>query len=600
MKATLPRPPGPRTRAKSRPATKKPIAPTMLETKKMTDPSATETGALDASSESLCAPKAGVADSGGSDGVDNVRVTWKDVGRPHRVPGGSKRLLFGNTQIVAAKRTGLTRTDTAWDAEPVDASRHLAALKRAWLLIVAMVLSMTAAVFAISSFLPETYEAKARIVMDDRLGAFDSGDVETVKRRLATVQALLTTRQVLTRAAKRLGNTSPDALDDKVSASVDQAANIVDVTATDDTPGGAAAIANTVSRSFLAMDAAAAQQRLALARAQLLRALGRARGTAERTAIQNRLSELSVSGADAGSELVLARPPAHASSPRPVRNAVFAFFGSIFLAVLAALALGQIAPRITGGRELSMLTGAPIVAAVPAGRHRRSQRSLADAAYRELQRSFALQLPTDVKVVLVAGDLPGQAKSAVAAALARTLAGDGSRTLVVSADLRRPRVHEILGVDRTPGLADVVDRLRHGGDGPEGATLEEAIVPAASGAENLDVLPAGTPAENPSQLLASEAMVELFAELEHSDYRYVVVEGPPLLGAVDGPLVARYAHAVLVVCQLDRLTPANAVELGELLGNLDTQVVGLVALGVQGGSHSLTVTPWPRESHVEA
>jgi Mrp family chromosome partitioning ATPase len=470
-------------------------------------------------------------------------------------------------------------------------------------LIVAMVLSMTAAVFAVSSFLPETYEARARIVMDDRLGAFDSGDVETVKRRLATVQALLTTRQVLTRATKRLGNTSPDALDDKVSASVDQAANIVDVTATDDTPGGAAAIANTVARSFLAMDAAAAQQRLALARAQLLRALGRARGTAERTAIQNRLSELSVSGADAGSELVLAepaRPPTHASSPRPVRNAVFAFFGSIFLAVLAALALGQIAPRITGGRELSMLTGAPIVAAVRAGRHRRSQRSLAEAAYRELQRSFALQLPTDVKVVLVAGDLPGQAKSAVAAALARTLAGDGSRTLVVSADLRRPRVHEILGVDRTPGLADVVDKLRHGGDGPEGATLEEAIVPAASAAENLDVLPAGTAAENPSQLLASEAMGDLFAELEHSDYRYVVVEGPPLLGAVDGPLVARYAHAVLVVCQLDRLTPANAVELGELLDKLDTQVVGLVALGIQGGSHSLTVTPWPRESQIGA
>ena len=97
-------------------------------------------------------------------------------------------------------------------------------------------------------------------------------------------------------------------------------------------------------------------------------------------------------------------------------------------------------------------------------------------------------------------------------------------------------------------------------------------------------------------------MSELFAELEQSDYAHVVVEGPPLLGAVEGTLVARHADTVLVVCQLDRLTPADAAELGEVLRRLDTQFVGLVALGVRGRSHSLTVTPWPRDagSRVEA
>ena len=501
---------------------------------------------------------------------------------------------------MAAKRTGWTRTDTGWDAEPVEVSRHVAALKRGRLLIAVIVITMTAAVFVVSSLVPETYEATAWIVVDDRPGAFEPGDVETVKRRLATVRALLTTRRILERASARLGNESPETLEEKVSASVDQDANIVDVRATDATAEGASAIANAVARSFLAIDASAERQRLGRARAQLLRSLDQAVGSAERRVIRERLSELSISGAAIGSELVLAEPalpPTEAFSPRPIRNAVFALFASVFLAVLAALALGQVAPRVSGGRELSLLTGAPIVAAVTAGRRRRSDRSLAEAVYQELRSSLALQLPREVKIVLVAGDLPGPATSAVAAALARTLSGDGSRTLVVSADLRRPLVHEIFGVDRSPGIADVLGTLRRGEDRSAESLLEETIVHTTAAAEqHLDVLPAGTAVINPAQLLASEATAELFAELERSDYRHVVVEGPALLGAVGGLLVARYAHAVLAVCQLDRLTPANAVALGELLEGLETPFVGLVAFGVQGGSHWLNVTPWPRES----
>ena len=60
----------------------------------------------------------------------------------------------------------------------------------------------------------------------------------------------------------------------------------------------------------------------------------------------------------------------------------------------------------------------------------------------------------------------------------------------------------------------------------------------------------------------------MFEELGSSEYRYVVVEGPPLLGPVDGQLVARWADAVLVVCRLDRLSPDDATELGEVVAQL--------------------------------
>ena len=78
-----------------------------------------------------------------------------------------------------------------------------------------------------------------------------------------------------------------------------------------------------------------------------------------------------MSAASAGQELQLAqpaRPPATASSPRPVQNTIFAFFAAMFIAILAALARDQLAPRVGGTRELSRLTGLPSLGAVPAPR----------------------------------------------------------------------------------------------------------------------------------------------------------------------------------------------------------------------------------------
>ena len=194
---------------------------------------------------------------------------------------------------MGARRTaGGWIPDSGWDVEPVEVSRHVSALKRTWPVIVAIVISMTVAVFVVSTLVPDVYEAKARIVMDDRPGAFEPGDAETVQRRLSTVREMLLTRQVLTRAAAGLRNESPESLEDKVSSSVDQDANFVDVGAADATAKGAAAIANAVARSFLAIDAAAERGRLARARTQLERSLDEARGSAERRAIQERLSEL--------------------------------------------------------------------------------------------------------------------------------------------------------------------------------------------------------------------------------------------------------------------------------------------------------------------
>ena len=498
---------------------------------------------------------------------------------------------------MAGKRINPTPLENQWDTEPLDVPRYLASLRRGRGLIVAIVVSMTVVVFLISASLPKTYETSARIVMDDRPGGTEPADAETVQRRLATVRALITTRQVRARAAARLEGESPETLKDKVGASVDQDANIVDIHATDNDAEGAAAIANTVAREFVAMQRAAEQQRLARARSELERALARVRSprSAEAQAIRERLSELSVSEASAGGDLALAepaQPPPTASSPRVVRNTIFAFFASVFLAVLAALGLGQLAPRVSGARDLSALTGTPILAVVPRAGRRHDAR-LDDHAYQELQTALAL-LPSESKVVVVAGALPMVETSEVATGLARTLAQSRRRTLLLSADLWRPRVHDILGLPRSPGLVELLDAE----DGIEVSVdaVEEAAHPIAVDGGELHVLTAGEPVKNPAGVLGGEPFPELLLELERSDYRHVVIEGPVLLGSVHGQLVARYADALLVVCDPERLSPSDAVELGRFISGLDPPVAGLVTIGRrEAGGYPAVVTAPRRE-----
>src|SRR5918999_4260282 len=127
------------------------------------------------------------------------------------------------TQLPGA--VGGTPLGEVLDDQPVDVPRFLAAVRRAWWLIALIVVPLTGAVLVLSLVLPKTYDATARLVVEEPAGALDGGDGEAMTRRLATIQTLLTSRDVLTHAADELPGETPDTLEDKVSASVDDAAS---------------------------------------------------------------------------------------------------------------------------------------------------------------------------------------------------------------------------------------------------------------------------------------------------------------------------------------------------------------------------------------
>ena len=481
--------------------------------------------------------------------------------------------------------------------ESIEVGRYVGALRRSWLLLLLIVVPLTATVLLVSLALSDTYRATAKIVVASSADPLQSRDVESVERRLATIQALLTTRETLRRAARRVEGERAATLEDKVAASVDPRANIINVVATDDTAAGAARVANAVATSFLATERRAERRRLNRARATLLQALAGLEGVRglaaqeERAAIRERLTDLNFGAAGAGAELELAeaaRAPAEPYSPRPARNAIFAFFASGFIAVLVVLARAQLKPRVTGSRELSRLLDAPVLVEIPYVRRRNGRgpkrlKAIEYEAYQTLQASLRRQLPaTSQRTVLVTSALHGEGKSEVTAALGLVLSHAGLRTWLISADMRWPRLHELFDVAQSPGLAEVLAAART--DGNSAAAQMSAVRTSSQEAEagSLHVLASGRTPTDPAQLLASDTLDSFFDEIKESEYDYVLLDGPPLLGLVDSQVLAQRADGVLVVCRPDRLTPENAIALRELFARLDVKVLGLVIVGARG------------------
>ena len=147
--------------------------------------------------------------------------------------------------------------------DPVEVGRYLDAFKRSRRLIAAIVVLFTAAVFVISLLLPKTYQATSKLVLNPSAQSLATSEPQSTQRDLATVRVLLTTRELLAAAAKGglAGNTA-DSLRDKVTVSVDQDANVINIVGTDDRARGAAVIANGVAATFLARERRQQQRQL--------------------------------------------------------------------------------------------------------------------------------------------------------------------------------------------------------------------------------------------------------------------------------------------------------------------------------------------------
>jgi capsular exopolysaccharide synthesis family protein len=173
------------------------------------------------------------------------------------------------------------------------------------------------------------------------------------------------------------------------------------------------------------------------------------------------------------------------------------------------------------------------------------------------------------RMLVVTSANPGEGKTTVASNLAVAMAEIGQRVLLVDADLRKPRVHDIFGVANTYGLTDLLRNRTVDGDSLDEAIQEPTAVPG------LSVLPSGPPTAAASNLLHSPALPELMKRFK-GRFDMVLIDTPPMLQMPDARVAGRLADAVVLVVRADSTTRDAAVAARQRFADDSTRVLGTI------------------------
>ena len=194
-------------------------------------------------------------------------------------------------------------------------------------------------------------------------------------------------------------------------------------------------------------------------------------------------------------------------------------------------------------------------------------------AYRSAITSILLSRVNGVspRVILVTSPRPKAGKTTTVANLGISLAEIGRRVLLIDGDLRRPRLGKLFGLQFATGLSDV---LLDAGSGIN--TLDSVV--RASTVPGLYVLPGGSEPANISKLLHA-TYLDTLVEAARSEYDFVLIDSPPMIGMADARLLSRNADGVILICRAGETSPEQLGEARQRLADDGTPVIGTILNG---------------------
>jgi capsular exopolysaccharide synthesis family protein len=178
----------------------------------------------------------------------------------------------------------------------------------------------------------------------------------------------------------------------------------------------------------------------------------------------------------------------------------------------------------------------------------------------------------DLGTIVLTSANPAEGKTTVVCNLAIAFAEIGKRVLLVDADLRRPRLHTVFGLDNKFGLCSILQ---------DGWTSIKPVsqmgYDAGSGAisENLYVLPSGPPIREVGKALFTDRLPELFATLKE-EFDIVLIDSPPVLQIPDARVLGRMADGVILVVRAGHTTREAALAAFRSLSDVHCRVLGTI------------------------
>jgi len=479
-----------------------------------------------------------------------------------------------------------------------------------------------AASLAFSLTAQKQYSATAQLLVQPSVNASGVGGAQqepVTQTEVETELQLVTSAPVQQAVRNRLQSTPA------VSASEVGQTDVMAITATSGTPSQASVIANLYATDFVQYQQAVASRSLTTAEAQLgsqissvgkqLNSLRGNTTSPEATALLNQeavlkeqLAQMQVSGSVDTGAVVLVTPaqtPVSPSSPKPVQDALLGLAAGLALGLGAAFLRDSFDDRLTSKEATEHAGGAPVLAMIPAVPSWRRQTPLvvtatepnspAAESYRSLRTSlqFARQ-EQQLRSLVVTSPGVGEGKTSTLANLGVVFAQAGERVVLVSCDLRRPRIGEFFGLDEHAGLTSVLLDQR---------TLEEMVQPVP-GFDRLSLLPAGPVPSNPAELLNSAHALDIFTRLR-DQYDLVLIDSPPMLPVTDATILSRHADATLMLAAAGQTRRADLHRAVEKLDQVGATILGIVLNKVtrQTGSYygyTYSYKTYRAEAHVGA
>jgi capsular exopolysaccharide synthesis family protein len=189
--------------------------------------------------------------------------------------------------------------------------------------------------------------------------------------------------------------------------------------------------------------------------------------------------------------------------------------------------------------------------------------SLFEEAFRTLRSNLLLRMRQGDKAFLVTSARPGEGKSTIVVNLAHVIAAGNRKVLLVDADLRRPRLHELFSLRNRQGLTDLLT----GGVAPK--VVYQRI-------ENgLTVLTSGPLARDPQELLLGGNLESIVSQFK-SDFDVVLFDSAPVLAFADTTLLAPKMDGLILALKSGEVTTTEAMVVRERLQSVRARLVGCV------------------------
>lgn len=292
-----------------------------------------------------------------------------------------------------------------------------------------------------------------------------------------------------------------------------------------------------------------------------------------------RLKEINVAGEAGNNNLSIidkALPPLQKFKPKLSTNLIFAGLLGLFLGIAAAFLREFMDDSVKDINELERQTHLPVLGLVPAVSENdpkkisqlvlNSPKSALAESFRSLRTTirFKLREQNESPVLFITSARANEGKTTVAMNLASAFAHTGNRVLLIDADLRNPSLHKLIGTRNQQNLVGYLS-----GEYPLDQLSQASNVP------NLDIVVAGTPPTDPSELLANTKM-EALLKAAGQHYDVVIMDGPPILGLADAMILTSLANITLLTVHANDTSTSTINNALKRLQETGAQVSGII------------------------